>query len=289
VIASAVVLTLLLQETPEPPPPRRSRVVQSSVRILIEETPTGEYEHDHYEQPVPSQYRSGGARLGSEVWYRTLCRPQEDDRSPLVFPMPEPPLPITLSGVLGSPDISIGDGGATLIGGKPRKDPKPGTKSLKSGVFGGGGTGSSATDSGSPFLYGADLDYAVARDVTAWNPLRWLPEETSFHLYARALFGSLEIFDVSTGIQLYSVGPRLGIPVARWEGMKLDGTVSAGPAFLDTGIGDAVGFDGGIGLRFSLFFSRSLFFVAEIEANLFLSDHVTAFGPVLNLGLNLSW
>jgi len=36
--------------------------------------------------------------------------------------------------------------------------------------------------------------------------------------------------------------------VARWGALEVDCTVSAGPAFLHTGVGDAVGFDGGVGL-----------------------------------------
>jgi hypothetical protein len=288
-IASALVLSLLLQETAEPPPPARRRVVQSSVRIIIEEAPKGDYDHDYYEQPQPSQYKTGNARLGSEVWYRTVCRPQENDHDPIVFTPPETPLPLTISGVLGSPTISIGDGGATLIDGKPRRDPQPGTKSQKTSLFSGSSSDSSATDSDSPFLYGVDFDYVLAPDVTTWGALRWMPEETSFHFYARALFGSMDIFEVSTDIQLFSVGPRLSVPLARWGGAQLDATLSAGPGFLHTGIGDAVGFDGGAGLRFGFTFSRSVSLIAEIEANLFLSDSVAAFGPVLNLGFNLSW
>lgn len=287
-IAAALVLALVLQD-PAEPPPHRPRVVRSSVRVIIEESPHGEYEHEYYEQALPSQYQSGNPRLGSDIWYRTVCRPQEDDRHPIVFSVPEPAPPVTLSGVLGSPTINIGDGGATLIGGGPRKDPQPGTKSVAKAAVFGGSSNSSSTDSDSPFLYGADIDYAVAPDVTAWSPFAWLPEATSFRLYARALFGSLDIFDVSTDIQLYSVGPRLGVPLAHWDAVRFDATVSAGPAFLHTGIGDAVGFDGGIGLRCSLYFSRSASLIAEIEANLFLSDNVSAFGPVLNLGFNLSW
>lgn len=288
-IAAALVLSLLLQD-PAEPPPRRTRVVRSSVRVLIEETPQGEYPHDYYEQPFPSQYSAGSSRLGSEIWYKTVCRPQDEDREPLVFAVPDAPLPITISGVLGSPHVDIGDGGATLIGGRTRDDKPSGTKSVaKAAVFGGGGSSGTSTDSDSPFLYGADVDYAAVPDVTAWSPLRWMPEDTSLRLYARALFGSMEIFDVSTGIQLYSAGPRLAVPIARGQAVKLDATLSAGPGYLHTGIGDAVGFDGGIGLRFSFFFSRSASLMTEVEANLFLSDNVSAFGPVLNLGFNLAW
>ena len=79
------------------------------------------------------------------------------------------------------------------------------------------------------------------------------------------------------------------IPLARWGSLDLDCTISAGPAYLHTGVGDAVGFDGGVGLRLSQFFTRAFSFIAELEANYFRSSNVTAYGPVVNLGFNLSW
>ena len=116
-----------------------------------------------------------------------------------------------------------------------------------------------------------------------------MPEETSLRLYARALFGTFEVFDTPTSLQLYGLGPRLSIPFVKTGSLEGAVVVSAGPAFLHTGIGDAVGFDGGIGLRLEQFFAASASFVAAVEANLYFSRNVAAFGPVINLGLNLSW
>jgi hypothetical protein len=138
-------------------------------------------------------------------------------------------------------------------------------------------------------LYGTDLDYVAVADVTGWRPVSWLPERTSLHLFARALFGSLEIADVSTDLQLYGVGPRLALPLARWGTLDFDVTLTVGPGYLHTGVGDALGFDGGVGFRISQSFTRSLSFIAELEANYFRSGNVSAFGPVVNVGLNLSW
>ncbi|HZE99673.1 MAG TPA: hypothetical protein VE981_21890 [Planctomycetota bacterium] len=285
-IAASLVLALLLQDAVEPPPPRRTRSVQSSVRIVIEENPKGDYDHDYYEQDWPVRHKTGTPALGSEIWYRTVCRPQEDDREPLVFTVPDQPPRVTLSGVLSSPQFNVSVPKGTIVPGRQRSDPII----TKAGLFSGGSSDSTTTtESDSPFLYGTDLDYVLAPDVTGWSPTSWLPGETSFHLYGRALFGTLEVFDTKAALQLYSIGPRLGIPVARWGVVELDCTISAGPAFLHTDIGDAVGFDGGIGLRVSTFFTRSFSLIAEIEANLYASENVTAFGPVLNLGFNLSW
>lgn len=281
-ITSALALLVLLQEPDPPAAPRRP--VRSAVRIFIEETPDEKYAHDYYEQALPVEYRTGTSSLGSEVWYRTVCRPQEDDHSPILFTTPERLPTVTLSGTLSVPHIVVDLPEGTIIGGRKRKDPIIQTKA---GLFGSGGSTSDGKDT--PVLYGTDLDYVAAADVTTWKPASWLPERTSLHLFARALFGSLEIADISTELQLYGVGPRLGLPVARWGTLDLDVTLSVGPGYLHTGVGDALGFDGGIGFRISQSFTRSLSFIAELEANYFRSGNVSAFGPVVNVGFNLSW
>jgi hypothetical protein len=153
-----------------------------------------------------------------------------------------------------------------------------------SSFFGGGGGAGKAASSDAPFLYGPDFDLLLVPDLAGW-----MPEDTSLRLFARALFGSLEVFDTPTSLQLYEVGPRLAVPLLKSGSLECAVTVSAGPAFLHTGIGDAVGFDGGIGLRFEAFFSPGFSFVAAVEANLYFSQNVSAFGPVFNLGLNLAW
>jgi len=288
-MATAFVMALLLQDPAVPPLERRRRPVQSSVRIVIEESPEGPYAHDYYEQWAPVEQRTGTPSLGSEVWFRTVCRPQEDDRSTVVFTVPEQQPLLILSGTLAAPQVHVSIPGDTFIGGVPRKDPIIGTKSSKAGLFGGSSSDSPSDGNDAPFLYGTDLDYVAAPDVTGWGPTSWLPEKTSFHLFGRALFGSLEIADLTTNLQLYSLGPRLAIPIVHGTALELDVTISAGPAYLHTGVGDAVGFDGGIGLRLSQFFTRAFSFIAELEANYFRSSNVEAYGPVVNLGFNLSW
>lgn len=288
---AALVLGLFVQEPPpEPAPTRPVRTLRSSVRIVIEERPTGEYAHDYYEQPAPAQVRTGGTQLSSDVWYRTLCRPQEEERQPTLFTVPEQQPMVTLSGTLASLQFHVDIPPGSTVTGNTRRDPIiGGTKPSKTGVFGSSGSDSPSDGNDAPFLYGTDLDYVAVPDLTLYSPTAWLPAETSFHLYGRALFGTLQIADLSTDLQLYGIGPRLGLPIARWGALDVDCTVSAGPAFLHTGVGDAVGFDGGVGLRFSQFFTRSFTFIAELEANYFQSSNVRAYGPVVNLGFNLSW
>ncbi len=276
------------QDPSETPAPRRARPVrvQSSVRVIIEEHPEGEYEYEAYEQALPVGHRSragnGTASLGSDVWYRTVCRPQEDDRTPAPVFVPSPPLPeLSLSATFSRPRLGVTvPAGAP---GRPRVDPII----SKSSLFGSGS--GTVTNTDAPFLYGPDVDLLLEPDVTAWRPMRWMPDETSLHLYGRVLFGSFEVFDTPASLQLYSVGPRLEVPVLGSGSFRLGATVAAGPAFLHTGIGDAVGFDGGVGLRAEHVFSPGFSFVAAVEANLYASGNVALFGPAVNLGFNLSW
>jgi hypothetical protein len=236
------------------------------------------------------EYQSRVADASTRIWFRTFCRPQEEDRAPLVLqPPPSSPLPLSLGLSAAIPRLSVtvpGSVTTTTIGGNIRRDP---IISSKPALFGGGGGSGSSTSSDSPFLYGPDLDLVVQPDLSTWTPTRWLPADTSFRLYARALFGSFEVFDTPTSLQLYGVGPRLSLPLIKTRSLECAVTVSAGPAFLHTGIGDALGFDGGIGLRLEQVFSPGFSFVAAIEANLYFSENVTAVGPVANLGFNLSW
>ncbi|HVE40903.1 MAG TPA: hypothetical protein VNM14_13495 [Planctomycetota bacterium] len=284
----ALTILCLLQEPPEPAPRRRS--VRSEVRVLIEESPEGDYEHEYYKQPWPVEHRAVAGRSSSSVWYRTVCRPQEDeDRRPIFAPMrTSPTLPLSLSVAAGVPRLSVtttSGFSTTTVNGRPRNDP---IISTKPALFGGGGGGSD-TNSDAPFLYGPDLDLVLASDVSAWRPARWMPEGSSIRLFARALFGSFEVFDTPTTLQLYGIGPRLTVPVLKTGSLEAALVVSAGPAFLHTGIGDAVGFDGGVGIRLEQSFGATVSIVAAIEGNLYFSKNVSALGPVVNLGINLSW
>jgi hypothetical protein len=299
--AAALVAAIVLGSPAWAQDQRRARPVRSEVRVIIEESPDGDYDHDYYEQLAPVEFRGGTPGLASSVWYRTVCRPQEEDRAPIYLPLRPPPpttLPLTVSAAASVPRFRVTATPQQIltITGNPRVDPGTTTTtttptpgpSTKPALFGGAEEGSE-TSTDAPLLFGPDFDFIVASDVTAWSALRWLPEGTSLHLYARALFGSVEMFDTPTSLQLYGVGPRLTVPLAKAGSLELGLTVSAGPAFLHSALGDAVGFDGGIGVRLEHFFTPTVSFVAAVEAKLYFSDNVTSFGPVVNLGFNLAW
>src|SRR5262249_48119269 len=156
-----------------------------------EESPDGDYEHEYYEQPWPIEHRTGAGNASSIVSYRTVCRPQEEDRRPVfVTSAPTPTLPLSLSAAVSIPRISVtttSGFSTTTVTGRPRSDP---IISTKPALFGGGGGSGSETSSDAPVLYGPELDLVLAGDVA-----RWMPEGTSLRLYARAQFGSFEVFD----------------------------------------------------------------------------------------------
>lgn len=270
------VLALLAQDPADPPPNGRAVRVRSSVRIIIEDAPEGDYDHDFYEQPRPVEYRSSVSGLESRVWFKSACRPQEDDRPPTFLPAAPASLPLTVSGTVSIPQITVTTDLVTT--GRTRQDPIITKASVPS-----------TTSSDTRFMAGPDFDLQIESDLSGWSGLRWMPGQTSLHVYARALFGSFEVFGISTDLQMYGLGPRLAVPLLSGDSLSVGVAVSAGPAFLHTGIGDALGFDGGLGLRLQKLFSPGVTFVAAVEANLYCSRNVTAFGPVLNLGFNVSW
>ena len=205
-------------------------------------------------------------------------------KSQVTVSPPPPPLTMTVGG--GSRSWTVGASSSLIssISGNPLSlDPIVPSKA------GGAGGSSDVEDSDSGLLFGPDLDYLVDPDVTDWIPASWLPKETSFHLYVRALFGEVELYGVDTDLQVYSAGPRLHVPLVTIRPIRLGATLSAGPAYANTDIGDALGVEFGAGLRSELFASRSFVFVLALGLEAFASNDVFAWGPSLNFGINLGW
>lgn len=205
---------------------------------------------------------------------------------PEITTSPPPRLTMTLGGSSRNWVVGADSSLVSTISGNPLNlDPVVPTKP---GAL--GGTGDSDTeDSDSGFLFGPDLDYLVEPDVTTWSPASWLPRHTSFHVYARALLGDVELYGVDTDLQIYSAGPRLRVPLFAANPIRLGATLSAGPAYAHTDIGDAVGIEFGAGLRSELFATRSLVFIAALGLDAFSSNDAFAWGPSLNLGINVAW
>ncbi len=201
-----------------------------------------------------------------------------------------PNLNTTLAGSLQTLTVRTGFAPSVLTG-NPRSDPiitKPTTTTTKPAILG-GSSSDEAEDSSSTPLFGPEIDVPLKGDLTEWPATEWLSEGTSLHLYARALFGSFEVFDVESDLQLYSVGPRVLVPLIAVPEFSLGGSISAGAAFLRTDIGDAVGFEATGGLRAQVPLLGGLAFVADLGYGFFTAEHVYSWGPSLNMGLVLSW
>jgi hypothetical protein len=199
---------------------------------------------------------------------------------------PPPRLTMTLGGGMRTWSVGADSSLVTSLSGNslnlgPVVPTKPGAL---------GGTGDSDNeDSNTGFLYGPDFDYLVEQDVTGWQPLSWLPKHSSFHLYARALLGDVELYGADTDLQIYSMGPRLRVPLFAANPLRVGATVSAGPAYAHTGIGDALGVEVGAGLRAELFATRSLVFIVALGLDAFTSNDAFAWGPSVNFGINVGW
>ena len=163
---------------------------------------------------------------------------------------------------------------------------KPGRKSSYLGGDGGSGT---VDDSDSPFLVGPELAYPLKEDVSEWGLLEWLPEGSALRIYGRALYGEMEVFQFETDLEIYSLGLGLSIPVVTASPFSLAATMSAGPSWLRTDFGNVMGLDAGVGLAGRLALGRSLGLTASVEETGFFAEDVSALGPALSFGFDLSW
>jgi hypothetical protein len=165
----------------------------------------------------------------------------------------------------------------------PERDPiPPGSKPLfvsDSGV----------SDSDTPLISGPELDFTVLDNLGQWRSLRWLPEGTALQVYGRLQFGTLKLFGRSTSLQMYSVGPRLALPLHRTDSFELDAGVFGGVGFVKTGLGDAVGFDGGAGISAEQKLGGGVSLYAAVDAELFLTKGTSAFGPAFNVGIRMGF
>ncbi len=156
--------------------------------------------------------------------------------------------------------------------------------------LGGGGSGS-VSDSDHPLMYGPSLDFPVKNDATEWDPVGILPEGTSLHLYATAMYGNVTLFDTNASMQLYSVGPRLLMPLVGTEDsfFHLNLSLSVGPGYMTSDLGTATGVSTGGGLVTTYSFYKNMTLVLGLEVNAFFSKGFFTWGPTPVIGFNVSW
>lgn len=259
--------------------------IHTEVRVFIEEEFEEERDHEEYAQPYPVEHSvqvQGPPGIStSRVSYFTRCRFRPEEREPSAPPVPLPSF--SMGALIASRNVDVPLRLIPAPQGNTRTDPII-TKSVDSP----GGSGD-AEDSDRPILYGPDVDFLLARDVRGWEFAGWLPESTSLHLYGRALFGQFQVFDLQSDLQMYSAGLRLAVPFLDLQPFTLSATVSSGPGYMRTDIGDAVGLEAGAGLQGGLFLSRRVCLMAMADVNVFLSGDFFSWGPGINVGLNVAW
>jgi hypothetical protein len=150
-------------------------------------------------------------------------------------------------------------------------------------------SGSGTSDSDTPLISGPELDFTLIDRIDQYRNLRWLPEGTSIHAVGRVQFGSLELFGEKTKLQMYSVGPRLALPFHRTESFELSAEIFGGVAFVKTGIGEATGLDVGLGLTVEQKLTAGISLYGAVEAELFVTEGTSAFGPAFNAGLRMGF
>lgn len=267
--------------------PSASKSISTKINVFIAEEFDEEWEHENYQQAYPVihsvQHDGPQGRSTSRISYFTRCRFRPEDPEPRLTPVTSPGLTTLFGGELSWRRLDVARKLFPVTTGFPRSDP-PVTKSgLPEGYSEG------VRDSDRPLLCGPSLDLLLSRNVEAWEPARWLPESTALHLYARALFGRFEVYDVESSLEQYSVGLRLAVPLLEVSPFSLGAEVSSGPGFMRTDIGDAVGLESGVGIRalVSLFGGVSL--RCSANASLFVSEDLYSWGPGAHVGFDIPW
>jgi hypothetical protein len=140
-------------------------------------------------------------------------------------------------------------------------------------------------------MYGPSLDFPVKNDATEWDPVGVLPEGTSLHLYATAMYGTVKLFDTNASMQLYSVGPRLLVPILGTEDsfFHLNLSLSVGPGYMTSDLGTATGVSTGGGLVTTYGLYKNMTLVLGIEVNAFFSKGFFTWGPTPIIGFNVSF
>jgi hypothetical protein len=295
-VAAAPAAAFGQAQNPPPEDPQKKQAPSdwhNDFHLRLKEFSNQPYMLPYLRVDPPAVFRDQGNLfiIDRETWF---AMPQED---------PKPATPVILSVRVSSLrfDALGGSGIANRIdptgsqvpphiphtpppgGGDPQ--PTPPSKPLFSSSSGSTGV----SDSDTPLMSGPELDMTVIDNLDQWKPLRWLPEASSLDLYARIQFGTLQLFGRRTSLQMYSMGPRLALPLHRSESFELNASAFAGAGFVRTGIGDALGFDGGLGLSAEQKLGAGVSLYGSVEAELFASKGTSAFGPAFNIGINVGF
>ena len=138
---------------------------------------------------------------------------------------------------------------------------------------------------------GPQIAVPLEGDMSEWEWLRFTPKKTALHLYGRAQFGEGEMFNEDFKVAVYGVGLKVLVPLLGSEQstFRLNGTVSAGPALMDTNFGEAFGFEPALGGSLDTFLSDGLSFTVGASYYAFITKDAVYEGPAFEAGLLLTF
>ena len=155
-------------------------------------------------------------------------------------------------------------------------------------IFGGADSGEE-TDSGSAFLIGPELSMPIKDDLSTVDGFGWLPEKSQAFGYGKFLFGEMDVYENDSNVYLFSAGVGVRMPIITESYFGLDGIVSAGPSYLDTDFGSALGLEAQAGVGTSIRLIADLFLTGSVGISVYASENIYSWGPTFNVGLSASW
>jgi hypothetical protein len=116
-----------------------------------------------------------------------------------------------------------------------------------------------------------------------------MPFEAHLEVYAAALFGTMDIGGQTTSAEEVAGGLKLLVPVWKPTNFVLSPFIAAGPAYLHTDLGHAMGMDLAVGVRGDYSVSRHVMIFVQIELDTFWGSGVGAWAPAGTAGIALGF
>jgi hypothetical protein len=93
----------------------------------------------------------------------------------------------------------------------------------------------------------------------------------------------------TTSAQEYAAGLKLLVPIWKPQDFVLSAFIAAGPAYLNTGLGHALGMDLAPGIRGEYSVGRHVVIFVQVELDTFWGQGVGAWAPAGTAGITLGF
>jgi hypothetical protein len=271
-------IVLAALQAPEPPPSMRNEL-----RVRVVEHVDDENDPAHTRQRGPFLFEGPGTLFEFDH-ERHFQEPSRLDVPPSKIP-----LDVRIVGAWLDFDVDAALGGLSLVGNPLNPPQVTGAKPRGGSRLWSASDADPSDGAATSPIVGPEFVYPLSTDLSRWSGLSWLPRDSRLSMFGRAGFGTVEVYGAESEVILLSAGPQLLFPLSSSRSFLLGASLSFGPAWLETGIGSALGFEGMAGLRGEVPLASGVAFVALAEASWYASENVRAWGPGLSLGLTFSW